>query len=240
MADSSIPAPFALPAERPAGFRGEWMVDESRRSAFAEHSGILRALPAAVAVPDDADDVAALVRWAARHGVPLVPRSAGTGMPGGNVGPGVAVDLRTAFEAVGWVDAERRLARVLPGATLHRLNDAAAEDGLHFPVDPSSGARATLGGIIANNSAGSHTVRYGAARRWIESLDVVLADGTALTTTRGARDEHPRLRAILDRVDAVIDANRALIETRWPRVVVSAVPSARTTSRDSIHRRAAP
>ncbi|HVH12831.1 MAG TPA: FAD-dependent oxidoreductase [Longimicrobium sp.] len=240
MADSSIPAPFALPAERPAGFRGEWMVDESRRSAFAEHSGILRALPAAVAVPDDADDVAALVRWAAKHRVPLVPRSAGTGMPGGNVGPGVAVDLRTAFEAVGWVDAERRLARVLPGATLHRLNDAAAEDGLHFPVDPSSGARATLGGIIANNSAGSHTVRYGAARRWIESLDVVLADGTALTTTRGQRVSISARFASMTASTRSRMARSRGCSSRAPRVVVSAVPSARTTSRDSIHRRAAP
>jgi FAD/FMN-containing dehydrogenase len=218
MADPTPPAALTLPADPPSGFRGEWVVDALRRGAFSEHSGILRALPAAVAVPQDADDAAALVAWAAQHRVPLVPRAAGTGMPGGNVGPGVAVDLRTNFDAVGWVDADRRLARILPGATLHQLNDAAAEDGLHFPVDPSSGARATFGGIIANNSAGSHTVRYGAARRWIESLDVVLADGTALTTTRGARDEHPRLRAILDRVDAIVAENRALIQARWPRV----------------------
>ncbi|HEX6912290.1 MAG TPA: FAD-binding oxidoreductase [Longimicrobium sp.] len=217
MADPPTGA-LTLPADPPGDFRGEWVVDAPRRGAFSEHSGILRALPAAVAVPRDADDVAALVAWAAEHRVPLVPRAAGTGMPGGNVGPGVAVDLRTAFQSVGRVDAQRRLARILPGATLHQLNEAAAEDGLHFPVDPSSGARATFGGIIANNSAGSHTVRYGAARRWIESLDVVLADGTALTTARGVRDEHPRLRAILDRVDAVVAGNRALIEARWPRV----------------------
>jgi FAD/FMN-containing dehydrogenase len=218
MADASNPATFALPAAPPPGFRGEWAIEELRRSEFSEHAGILRSLPVAVAVPEDADDVALLVRWAAEHRVPLVPRAAGTGMPGGNVGPGVAVDLRTSFDAVGGVSAERERARVLPGATLHQLNAAAAEHGLHFPVDPSSGATATFGGIIANNSAGSHTVRYGAARQWIESLDVVLADGTALTTTRGVRDEQPRLRAILDRVDAVVAEHRALIEARWPRV----------------------
>lgn len=218
MASADPHPPLALPAAPPADFRGEWGVDALRRGAFSEHSGILRALPAAVAVPADADDVAALVAWAAEHRVPLVPRAAGTGMPGGNVGPGVAVDLRTSFDAVGWVDAEGRRARVLPGATLAQLNAAAADDGLHFPVDPSSGARATFGGIIANNSAGAHTVRYGAARRWIESLDVVLADGTLATTARGVRDGHPRLRAILDRVDAIVAENRALIQARWPRV----------------------
>ena len=219
MADTVLPAAaFALPAAPPDGFRGDWGLDELRRGAFAEHAGILRALPAAVAVPEDADDVAALVRWAAAHRVPLVPRAAGTGMPGGNVGPGIAVDLMSRFRAVGWVDAERRLARVLPGATLAQLNAAAGEDGMHFPVDPSSGARAAFGGIIANNSAGSHTVLYGAARRWTESLDVVLADGTRVTTTRGVRDEHPALRAVLDRVDAVVRENREMIQARWPRV----------------------
>lgn len=218
MSSTGSNPPFTLPAAPPGEFRGEWVTDELRREGFAEHSGILRALPAAVAVPEDADDVAQLVAWAAENRVPLVPRSAGTGMPGGNVGPGVAVDLRTSFDAVGWVDGKARRARVLPGATLGRLNAAAEEEGLHFPVDPSSAARATLGGIIANNSAGSHTVRYGSARRWVHSLDVVLADGTSVTTTRGVRDTHPRLRALLDRVDALIAENRTLIGARWPRV----------------------
>ena len=74
-------------------------------------SGILRSLPVAVAVPEDADDVAALMRWAAEHGIALVPRAAGTGMPGGNIGPGIAVDLKTRFGTIGPVDVERRTAR---------------------------------------------------------------------------------------------------------------------------------
>jgi FAD/FMN-containing dehydrogenase len=207
-----------LPADPPAGFRGEWTLDEVRRGAFAEHAGILRSLPVAVAVPADADDVAVLMRWAAEHRVPLVPRAAGTGMPGGNVGPGVAVDLRTCFRAVGPVDAEARTVAVQPGATLAEVNAAARPHGLQFPVDPSSAERATMGGIVSNNSGGAHTVLYGSARRWIRALDVVLADGTAVTVTRGARDSDPRLRAILGRVDALVAENRALIEACWPRV----------------------
>ena len=217
-ADPTSPGAFALPADAPAGFRGEWTVDEVRRGAFAEHAGILRTVPVAVAVPEDADDVASLVRWAAEHGVPLVPRAAGTGMPGGNVGPGVAVDLRAAFRAVDAVDVEARTVRVEPGATLAEVNAAARPFGLQFPVDPSSADRATMGGIIANNSGGAHTIRYGSARRWVESLDVVLADGTLATTTRGARDEHPRLRELLDEVDAVLAEDPVRIQARWPRV----------------------
>lgn len=214
MADASIP----LTADPPRGFHGEWTVDEARRGAFSEHAGILRALPVAVAVPEDADDVAALARWASERGVALIPRAGGTGMPGGNIGPGVAVDLRTRFGAIGTVDAERRIVRIQPGATLGDLNRAAAPHGLQFPVDPSSADRASMGGIIANNSGGAHTVRYGSARGWIESLDVVLADGTQVTTTRGARDEHPRLREILDQVDAIIAEDPLGMEARWPRV----------------------
>ncbi|MBW3572175.1 MAG: FAD-binding oxidoreductase [Gemmatimonadetes bacterium] len=218
MADSSPTPPVRLPADPPRDFRGEWTVDAQRRGDHAEHAGILRALPVAVAVPQDADDVAALARWAAEHRIALVPRAAATGMPGGNVGPGIAVDLKTHFGTLGRVDAERRTARLQPGATLGALNRAAAADGLHFPVDPSSADRAAMGGIIANNSGGAHTVRYGSARAWIESLDVVLADGTRATTTRGARDGHPRLREILARVDEVLAEQRDAVEARWPRV----------------------
>ncbi|HEV3050830.1 MAG TPA: FAD-dependent oxidoreductase, partial [Longimicrobium sp.] len=149
MTPTPVPAHIILPADPPREFRGEWTLDEVRRGSFSEHAGILRALPVAVAAPADAEDVAALARWASGHGIALVPRAAGTGMPGGNVGPGVAVDLKTRFGGIGPVDAERRTARVQPGATLGELNRAVAPAGLQFPVDPSSADRASMGGIIA-------------------------------------------------------------------------------------------
>ncbi|MBV9110221.1 MAG: FAD-binding oxidoreductase [Gemmatimonadetes bacterium] len=200
------------------GFRGEWVTDEARRTPFGEASGILRALPDAVAVPRDAADVAALVRWAASAGQPLIPRGAGTGMPGGNVGRGVAVDLVTHFRAPPRIDPAARTATVGPGTTLAELNAVAAAHGLHFPVDPSSGERCTFGGIAANNSGGSHTVLYGSARRWIRALEVVLADGTVVRTARGERERHPRLAEILAPVDEMLAARREEILARWPKV----------------------
>lgn len=202
----------------PGGFRGTFHRDDEARRPFGAASGILRITPDAVAVPEDAEDVAALVRWAARTRTPLVPRGAGTGMPGGNVGRGVAVDLVTRFREVEAVDAGARLARIRPGVTLAGLNAACAPHGLHFPVDPSSGARATLGGMIANNSAGAHSVKYGAVRPWVERLDVVLADGTRAVVARGAEPGEPRLRRVLDRVQRELRPHRARIEARWPRV----------------------
>ncbi|HEX2094974.1 MAG TPA: FAD-binding oxidoreductase [Longimicrobiaceae bacterium] len=207
-----------LPESDPTGFRGRFLREEEARRPFQEASGILRLLPDAVAVPEDAADVAALVRWAAETRTPLVPRGAGTGMPGGNVGRGVSVDLVTRFRGVEAVDPEARLARVLPGTTRVELNAACVPYGLHFPVDPSSGARATLGGIIANNSAGSHSVKYGAAREWVEALELVLADGTPASVARGREPEEPRLRSIVGRLRRELLPRCARIEARWPRV----------------------
>jgi len=200
------------------GFRGELQTDEARRTPFGDASGILRTLPDAVAVPVDADDVAALLRWASSHDVKLVPRGAGTGMPGGNVGRGVSVDLMTHFRAPAVVDAERRTAVVSVGTTLAELNLAASVHRLHFPVDPSSGERCTFGGMIANNSGGSHTVRYGSTRAWIDALEVVLADGTRVSTARGERERHPRLAAILAEVDAALAPHADSVVARWPAV----------------------
>lgn len=209
------PAPMPPPGD---AFRGEFVVDEAARVPFGQASGILAVLPDAVAAPRDADDVAALVRWASARSLALVPRGAGTGMPGGNVGAGVAVDLVTHFRGAPEIDAERRAARVQPGTTLAGLNAAAKPHRLHFPVDPSSGERCTFGGIVANNSGGSHTVRHGSARGWVRSLEAVLADGSIVRTTRGETARDPRLAPLLAEVDAALEPHRDAILARWPKV----------------------
>ena len=92
---------------RPDGFRGVFRGDDSARAVYAEGAGIARTIPAAVAVPADADDVCALVRWAADSRTPLVARGSGSGMAGGAVGAGVIVDL-SRLDSIGPVDVERR------------------------------------------------------------------------------------------------------------------------------------
>lgn len=207
-----------MPLPAAFGFRGRFLLHEDDRSRYADASGILRSLPRAAAVPLDAADVAALVRWAAATHTPLVPRGAATGMPGGNVGEGVAVDLVAGPRAVGPLDAVRRRIRVEPGITLAELNRACATAGLYFPPDPSSAERASLGGMIANNSAGAHSVRYGATRRWVHSLALVLADGSAARVVRDAPPEGAVIRELAERVDALLQPRRTEILARWPRV----------------------
>ena len=160
-----------------AGFRGVFRDDESARAVYAEGAGIARAMPAAVAVPADADDVAALVRWAGASNTPLIARGSGSGMAGGAVGTGVIVDL-SRLDAIGPIDSERRRVMVGPGALRGAVNERARRKGLRFPVDPSSGAFCTIGGMTATNAAGAHTLRYGSTRAWVTALDCVFADGT--------------------------------------------------------------
>jgi FAD/FMN-containing dehydrogenase len=158
--------------------------DARTRAAYSEGAGIYRIIPAAAAIPESVSDVVELVRWAAATRTALIPRGAGSGMPGGNVGSGVIVDLSTGFSEL-VVDPHVRQARAGASVTWAEVNDAAKPYGLRLPPDPSSGAFATSGGMVATNAAGPRTVRYGSVRTWVEALEVVAADGTVRTVKRG-------------------------------------------------------
>jgi len=210
--------PLPPDTSRPPGFRGGWYTTGEPFVSASRASGVLTIPPAAVAVPADADDVARIARWAADRGVPLVPRGAGTGMPGGNVGSGVVVDLRKAFRRIVSVDPGRRRAVIEPGVTLAELNAAVASHNLHFPVDPSSGERCTFGGMLANNSAGAHSVRYGATRPWVAALELITADGTQCRITRQMGTDDEALRRKLGRLRDRFTLDREEILAVWPKV----------------------
>jgi FAD/FMN-containing dehydrogenase len=204
--------------EAPDGFRGDFNTDPEARQSVSTASGVLARMPVALARPADADDVATLVMWAAEHDVALVPRGAGTGMPGGNVGDGVVVDLQHAFRGISPVDPVRRTVRVEPGVTLGEVNRIAARDGLRFPVDPSSGDRCSIGGMIANNAAGAHSVHFGATRDWVESVEVVTAAGRRSTLRRGERPSDPELAATFEALGERLAGERDAITAAWPQV----------------------
>lgn len=161
----------------PPHFRGAFRTDDTARALYSEGAGIYRVLPAAVAVPRDVDDLVTLVRWARETGTPLVPRGAGSGMAGGNVGPGVVVDLTQGFAEPPAIDAAARTARAGAAVIYRTLCDAAAVHGLVLPPDPASGKFCTLGGMVGTNAAGPHTLKHGAMRRWVRALEFVTADG---------------------------------------------------------------
>jgi FAD/FMN-containing dehydrogenase len=180
----------------PAGFRGTFREDDAARGVYAEAAGIARIIPVAVAVPADPDDVVTLVQWAQATHTALIPRGSGSSMSGAAVGPGVIVDLSqlNAAAPIGPVDPINQRVTVAPGAIANAVDRAAATVGLRFPVDPSSAAFCTVGGMAATNAAGAHTLHFGSMRRWVTALDCVFADGTRATIRR--HDAPPNLPLI--------------------------------------------
>src|SRR5690606_18383809 len=151
---------------------------------YSEAAGVERILPAAVAVPVDADDVVTLVQWAAAARVPLTARGAGSSMANGAIGHGVIVDTYR-LDAFGEIDADARRVIVGPAVTRNRVEREALKHALIFPVDPSSGSFASIGGMCATNAAGARTVKYGAMRRWVSGVDCVFANGARAWVRRG-------------------------------------------------------
>ncbi|MBX9854787.1 MAG: FAD-binding oxidoreductase [Gemmatimonadaceae bacterium] len=190
----------------PPGFRGVFRADTTARALYAEGAGIARCLPQAVAVPADAEALSELVRWARRTGHALMPRGSGSGMAAGAVGPHVVVDLSRATE-VHAVDVEARCVVAGVGATRQAVDAAARAVGLRFPVDPSSGAFCTVGGMTATNAAGARSLRFGAMRPWVRGVQAVFDDGSAAWVRRGEAwptgiPAVARLRQALDQIAA--------------------------------------
>ena len=136
------------------------------------------ARPSAVALPADTAEVQRVVRACRRHGVPFVPRGAGTGLSGGAVAleGGVVIECAR-MSRVLEVDVENRLARVQPGVVNADLSRAVARHGLFYAPDPSSQQSCTLGGNVAENSGGPHTLKYGTTTNHVLALELVLPDG---------------------------------------------------------------
>lgn len=159
--------------------------DLRARAAYAEGAGIYRILPRAVATPETTDELIVLVRSAVRAGMPLTPRGAGSGMAGGNVGPGMIVDL-TRLDGAPLAVGSDGVAHAGAAVTWNAMAQAAGPLGFRVLPDPSSGRVATVGGMIATNAAGPRTLRHGAVRAHVEAVTAVTADGDLVEFRRGA------------------------------------------------------
>jgi len=193
--------------------RGEVRFGAADRAMYASDAGNYRMAPIGVVLPRDADDVLHTVDACRAHGAPIVARGGGTGIPGQTVNTAVTLDFSKYMNRIVELDPERRVARVQPGLVLDDLRAAASAHGLTFGPDPATHNRNTLGGMIGNNSCGIHSMMSGETADNIESLDIVLYDGTRMTVgatsdrdleriiQAGGRagDIYRRLRALRDR-----------------------------------------
>ena len=141
--------------------KGEVRFDALSRTIYATDAGIYEITPLGVVLPKDVDDVVATIEECRKLGISVIPRGAATGLTGGTVGPGVQLDLSRYMNRIGALDINARTVAVEPGVVLDELNAQIAPHGLQFGPDVATSSRATIGGMIANNSCGARSVVHG-------------------------------------------------------------------------------
>jgi FAD/FMN-containing dehydrogenase/Fe-S oxidoreductase len=159
--------------------QGEVRFDAFTRGRYSTDASIYQIEPIGVAVPKDREDVAAALAIAREEGVPVLPRGGGTSQCGQTVARALVLDCSKFMDRVVDLDAAARRVKVQPGVVLERLNQSLRRHQLFYPVDVSTGDRATIGGMTANNSCGARSIRYGNMVRNVRAIDAILADGTA-------------------------------------------------------------
>ena len=176
--------------------RCEVLFDAGSRGRYSTDASIYQIMPVGVAVPKTDADALAAVAIAADLGVPILPRGAGTSQCGQTVGAALVIDCSKHLDNLVSIDVENATAIVEPGIVLDHLNAKLKKHGLWFPVDVSTSAQATLGGMAGNNSCGSRSIRYGNMVHNVAGIDAVLADGTQIAFGNVALDDRGRLRDV--------------------------------------------
>ncbi|GGR90978.1 oxidoreductase [Streptomyces humidus] len=191
--------------------RGEVAFDATSRALTTMDASNYRRVPLGVVAPRDEDDVTAVLEVCREHGTPVVARGGGTSVAGQATGIGVVLDFTRHMNRLVSLDPDTRTAVVQPGLVLDRLQEAAAPHGLRFGPDPSTHSRCTLGGMIGNNSCGSHSVAWGTTADSVRELRVVTARGRLLRPGQGWAGAPDGLRAL-------VDGQLALLRTGWPEL----------------------
>ncbi|SYZ74109.1 putative FAD/FMN-containing dehydrogenase, glycolate oxidase, fused subunits GlcD and GlcF [Candidatus Zixiibacteriota bacterium] len=191
-------------------------------SAYSSDASIYAIRPISVISPDSAEEIAAAVYAAQKAGISVTARGGGTGLSGGAIGPGIILDfgnLRSILE----FDAINGKVKTEPGIIFEELNLALKKYNLFFPPDPSSGDSCQIGGMIANNSSGPRSVKYGLTSDFVEEISIVKPDGktTLLKKIPAGSSEvnnfylyNPEYRKAFE----LIEGNQELILDRWPRL----------------------
>ena len=191
-------------------------------TAYAVDASIYRIPPQAVVLVESEDDIATTIGYARSRGIPLTPRAAGTNLTGSAIGSGIILDV-SHLNRILEVNQEEKWARVQPGIVLAELNKQLSAHGLMFGPDPSSGDMCKLGGMVANNSSGPHTLRYGSVKDNVESLRLCLTSSSWIEA-RAYPLTDPTLERLLTMVPALRDvlvltqAHADLIAAKRPTV----------------------
>ncbi len=202
---------------------GEVRFDKISRALYSTDASVYQIQPLGVVIPKHRQDVIRVVQICHRLRCPLTMRGGGTSQAGQAIGEGIQVDISKYFNRVLEVNAEERWARVEPGVVLDELNAQLAPLGLRFAPDISTASRATIGGMMANNSSGARSVLYGKTIDHVLEQTVVLSDGSVVEFREMPRERIPTgdsLEASCYRTVLQLAADHAAeIERRYPKVL---------------------
>src|ERR1700752_2341649 len=221
----SFPKAVELEQELKRSVKGEVRFDRGSRALYAADGSNYRQIPIGLVVPCDDEDVIATVAACRKFGAPVLPRGAGTSLAGQTCNVAVILDFTKYMNKILEIDPTGKFARVQPGVVLDTLRNRAEQNQLTFGPDPSTHSRCTLGGMIGNNSCGTHSLLAGKTVDNVEELRVLLYEGTQLTAgatseeelnsiiTQGGRrgDIYAKLRTIRDQ-------HSQLIRARYPKI----------------------
>ena len=192
--------------------------DMTTRAAYSSDASIFRRIPKAVIEPQSVEDIRDGIAIAQERGWSIISRGGGTSVAGNAIGTGLIIDTSRYFNRILDIDVENRTATVEPGVVCDALRTAVAEHGLTYGPDPSTHSRCTIGGMVANNACGSHSVAYGTAAENLVSVTIMLASGKEITFDgSGVSDE-----GIDKQLHQLADAHAELIDAelgRFPRQV---------------------
>src|SRR5262244_3884207 len=194
--------------------------DNLTRKLYATDASIYQIEPFGVAFPRNAQQAGAVIRAAAETGVSVTPRGAGTSLVGNSIGEGLIVDFSRYNRQITDLDLEKRSVRVGAGVVLDQLNDFLKRHGFCFGPDVATSSRATLGGMIANNSSGARCPIYGTTADHVISLNIVLADGRVETIG----SKHQSLGAERTKIEHLVRAASAEMAERWPPGLIKRWP----------------
>src|SRR5438445_4244764 len=194
--------------------------DNLTRQLYATDASIYQIEPLGVAFPKSAEQASLVIRAAADAGLSVTPRGAGTSLVGNAIGEGLIVDFSRHNRQITKLDLGKRSVRVGAGVVLDQLNDFLRPHGFCFGPDVATSARATLGGMIANNSSGARCPIYGTTADHVVSLEIVMADGRI----EKIGPTHESLRAERAKIDNLILAQKAEMAERWPPGLVKRWP----------------
>ena len=198
----------------------EVALDNLTRQLYATDASLYQVEPLAVAFPRSPKQACAIVQAASQGGIPVIPRGAGTGLAGGAIGEGLIVDFSRYNKQISEIDLQKRTVRVGAGVVLDQLNQFLHPYGFCFGPDVATSSRATIGGMVANNSSGAHAMVYGTTADHVAALDVVLAGGK-FAKLSADRESLPHQRDVLE---DLIQFNSLLIEEKFPAGLVKRWP----------------